>query len=140
MLAYFVGSAVISLLRLIRAPVLRGLTHKFFFNYTISLVVLQLIFYIGMFFAGNSIFIAAWKPQQECNPDSFNPTMLLAIMGTIMTYYWFILAGLVQLVLFVLILSSVWDGIMYVSQGMQRGFSLGNLLECLLRLVGEGEI
>ena len=66
--------------------------------------------------------------------------MLLAIMGTIMTYYWFILAGLVQLVLFVLILSSVWDGIMYVSQGMQRGFSLGNLLECLLRLVGEGEI
>ena len=62
LLTYFLGSGTLSLLRLLRAPVLRGLTHSFYFYFAISLVVLQLLFYIGMFFVGNSVFIAAWKP------------------------------------------------------------------------------
>ena len=66
--------------------------------------------------------------------------MLLAIMGIIMTFYWFIVVALVQLILFVLILWSLWDGIMHASQRMQRGFTMSNLVKLLMRAVGEGEL
>jgi len=121
LLTYFTGSAIFSLLRYLRAPVLRGLSHKVYFNYTISIVLVQLLFQIAMFCMGNGTFTEAWKPERECEapgtPDElrFNPTIYLFIMGAIMAFYWFIVAILLQLVLFLLILWSLWDGIMQAS-------------------------
>ena len=125
LLKYFTGSAIFSLLRLLKVPVLRGLSHKFYFNYTLSLVIIQFLFFTTMFFLGNSVFIGAWKPDTACEPmmtdldlaekKRFNPIMLLAIMGAIMSFYWFIVIGILQLLLFVLILWSLWDGILHVS-------------------------
>ena len=125
LLTYFTGSAVFSLLRLIRAPVLRGLNHKVYFNYTISLIVFQLLFYVTMFFMGNGTFIRALSPDQVCQASypsqeeaekmRYNPVMLLVVMGAIMSFYWFIVIVIVQLIIFLLLLWSLWDGIAQIS-------------------------
>lgn len=150
LLTYFTGSGIFALLRLLRAPILRGLNHKTYFNYTISLIVLQLLFYIAMFFMGNGTFIAAWKPEIQCEAEQsdpvlaeknrYNPIMLLAIMGVIMSFYWFIVIVLLQLIIFVLILWSLWDGVMHASERLQKGFTVSNLVELLMRAMGEGEL
>lgn len=146
LLTYFVGTAVFTLLRFLRAPVLRGLNHKVFFNYSISLLILQLLFYTTMFFTGNDTFVQAWKPQVECEApgtpeqDSFDPTIFLLIMGSIMAFYWLIVAILVQLVLFLLTLWSLWGGIMHATQGLQGEWSMSGMIEFLMRAIGEGEI
>ena len=66
--------------------------------------------------------------------------MLLAIMGVIMSFYWFIVIVLLQLVIFVLILWSLWDGVMHASERLQKGFTVSNLVELLMRAIGEGEL
>ena len=57
LLVYFVGFACFSLLRILRVPVLRGLTHNIFFQYSLTVTVLQIVFFAVWFFYGNSVFL-----------------------------------------------------------------------------------
>ena len=62
LLTYFLVFGFFSILRLIRVPVLRGLTHSFYFNYTLLITVTQIIFLTAWFFYGNAVFLAARNP------------------------------------------------------------------------------
>lgn len=62
LLTYFLVFGFFSLLRLMRVPVLRGLTHSFYFNYTLLITALQIIFLTAWFFYGNAVFLAARNP------------------------------------------------------------------------------
>ena len=62
LLTYFLVFGFFSILRLIRVPVLRGLTHSFYFNYTLLITVMQIIFLTAWFFYGNAVFLAARNP------------------------------------------------------------------------------
>ena len=61
-------------------------------------------------------------------------------MGLIMLIHWFIFIALVQLLLFTLILWSLWDGVVHATKKMHQGFSVSSLVHMLIEAVGEGEL
>ena len=61
-------------------------------------------------------------------------------MGTLMLVHWFIFIALVQLLLFTLMLWSLWDGVVHATKRMQQGFSVSSLIELLMEAIGEGEL
>ena len=63
LLIYFVGFAFFSILRVLRVPVLRGLSHTVYFNYTLVLTLLQIIFFSVWFFYGNAVFLKSINPS-----------------------------------------------------------------------------
>ena len=61
-------------------------------------------------------------------------------MGLLMLFHWFVLIAIVQLILFTLMLWSLWDGVVHATKRMQQGFSVSSLLELLMEAIGEGEL
>lgn len=61
-------------------------------------------------------------------------------MGIIMLVHWFIFIAVVQLLVFVLILWSLWDGVVHATKRMQKGFSMTSLVELFMEAIGEGEL
>lgn len=111
-----------------RVPVLRGLTHTFYFNYTLLITLMQVIFLAVWFFYGNAVFMKSLNPGLECDAtyedaaiagqQHFNPKVLQLLMGLIMLIHWFIFIALVQLLLFTLMLWSLWDGVVHATKRM----------------------
>lgn len=105
LLTYFLCFGFFSLLRVFRVPVLRGLTHNFYFNYTLLITALQVAFFAVWFFYGNAVFLKSMKPGTECDAVytdpalaeqmKFNPSMMQAVMGIIMLVHWFIFIAVV---------------------------------------------
>ena len=58
----------------------------------------------------------------------------------LMLFHWFIFIAFIQLVLFTLILWSLWDGVVHAVKRMQHGFSMSSLLELFMEAIGEGEL
>ena len=67
LLTYFAGFGFFSVLRVLRVPVLRGLTHSFYFNYTLLITLMQIVFFAVWFFYGNAVFMKSINPSQECD-------------------------------------------------------------------------
>ena len=61
LLTYFLGIGLFSILRILRVPVLRGLTHTLYFNYTLLITVLQVAFFAVWFIYGNPVLISAMR-------------------------------------------------------------------------------
>ena len=57
-----------------------------------------------------------------------------------MLIHWFIFIAVVQLLLFVLILWSVWDGVVHAANKMKEGFSMSRVIELFFEAIGEGEL
>lgn len=57
-----------------------------------------------------------------------------------MLVHWFIFIAVVQLLVFVLILWSLWDGVVHATKRMQKGFSMTSLVELFMEAIGEGEL
>jgi len=66
LLVFFLSFLFFAVLRLLRAPVLRGLTHNFYFNYIIVLFCVQILFFVVWFFYGNSVFFRSIR-RDNCN-------------------------------------------------------------------------
>ena len=66
--------------------------------------------------------------------------MLQIIMGTIMLFHWFIFIAIIQLILFSLILWTLWDGVAHAAKKMQQGFSMARVVELFFEAMGEGEL
>ena len=131
-------------------PVLRGLTHSFYFNYTLLITALQVLFLTAWFFYGNAVFLAARNPQGQCDayatdPDvaenkRFDPIVLQVVMGLLLLVHWFIFIAIIQLLLFTIMLYSLWEGVIHATKKMQQGFSMSSLVELVLEAMGEGEL
>ena len=67
LLIYFVGFAFFSILRVLRVPVLRGLSHSVYFNYTLFVTFIQIIFFSVWFFYGNAVFLKSINPSGQCD-------------------------------------------------------------------------
>ena len=150
-LVFFLGFAFFSVLRILRVPILRGLTHNFFFQYSLFVTVAQIVFFASWFFYGNSVFLrstnmtadqcdAEFSDPLEAAQQHYNPIMLQIIMGTIMLFHWFIFIAIIQLILFSLILWTLWDGVAHAAKKMQQGFSMARVVELFFEAMGEGEL
>lgn len=105
LLTYFLAFGFFSILRVIRVPVLRGLTHQFYFNYTLLITVLQILFFTSWFFYGNAVFLAARNPQGVCDATAsdpnvaeqrrFDPTVLMVVTGLLLLVHWFIFIAII---------------------------------------------
>jgi len=149
LLTYFTGFLFFSVLRVMRVPVLRGLTHTLYFNYVLVVICLQILFFSVWFFYGNGVFFksinltecdATYASAVLTDQHRFNPIVLQAVMGTLMLIHWFILIAFVQLLLFTLILWSLWDGVIHATKRMRQGFSIMSLLELFMEAIGDGEV
>ena len=90
------------------------------------------------------------SPSQDCdatyadsaiaNQQSFNPKVLQVVMGLLMLIHWFVFIAILQLILFTLMLWSLWDGVVHATKRMQQGFSVSSLIELLMEAIGEGEL
>ena len=65
LLTYFMGIGLFSLWRILRVPVLRGLTHTLYFNYTLLITVLQVVFFAVWFIYGNPVLISAMRQSED---------------------------------------------------------------------------
>lgn len=149
LLSVFLASVFFSFLRLVRVPVLRGLTHNFYFSYVMIVSFVQVCFYAGWFFYGNAVFFKSLN-RTDCDAiyadaaltaqQHFNPIYFHIIMGALLLVGWFILIALIQLLLFTLMLWSLWDGVVHATQRMQRGFSFSSMIELFMQAAGEGEL
>ena len=111
---------------------------------------MQIVFFAVWFFYGNAVFMKTINPSQECDAvyedaaiagqQKFNPKVLQVVMGALMLIHWFIFIALVQLLLFTLMLWSLWDGVVHATSKMQQGFSVTSLIEILIQAIGEGEL
>lgn len=150
LLTYFVAFGFFAVLRLLRVPVLRGLSHTVYFNYILIVFLMQVVFFSIWFFYGNAVFLNANNPEGICNATSsdaalaeqmtFNPNAMKAVLGLLMLVHWFIGIALIQLVLFTLMLYSLWDGVVHATKRMQQGFSAASLFELFMEAAGEGEL
>ena len=150
LLTYFAGFGFFSVLRVLRVPVLRGLTHSFYFNYTLLITLLQIVFFAVWFFYGNAVFMGSINPSQECDAiyedaaiagqQRFNPKVMQVVMGALMLIHWFIAIAIVQIIVFTLMLWSLWDGVVHATKRMQQGFSVTSLISILMEAIGEGEL
>ena len=61
-------------------------------------------------------------------------------MAIILLIHWFILIAIVQVLLFVLMLWTLWDNVVHATTRMRQGFSVVRLLELLMEAIGEGEV
>lgn len=61
-------------------------------------------------------------------------------MGALLLVGWFVLIAVIQLLLFTLMLWSLWDGVVHATQRMQRGFSFSSMVELFMQAIGEGEL
>jgi len=128
LLIYFLAFFFFSVCRLIRVPVLRGLTHSFYFNYTLLITALQIIFLTGWFFYGNAVYLAARNPKGECDATfsdadvaenrRFDPIVLQVVMGLLLLVHWFIFIAIIQLLLFTIMLYSLWEGVIHATKKM----------------------
>ena len=69
------------------------------------------------------------NPGEECDAvytdaavasqQKFNPKVLQSVMGILMLVHWFIFIAFVQLLLFTLMLWSLWDGVVHATKRMQ---------------------
>ena len=57
-----------------------------------------------------------------------------------MLFHWFIFIAFIQLILFTLILWSLWDGVVHAVKRMQHGFSMSSLLQLFMEAIGDGEL
>ncbi len=150
LLLYFVGFGFFSIMRILRVPILRGLSHTTYFNYTLFIYLLQAIFFSVWFVYGNAVFLKANNPEGMCNATAsnvalaeqtnFNPLMLKVMLGLLMLFHWFITIAIIQLILFTLMLYSLWDGVVHATKKMQQGFSASSLFELFMEAAGEGEL
>ena len=62
------------------------------------------------------------------------------VMGLILLVHWFIFIAIIQLLIFTVMLYSLWEGVIHATKKMQQGFSLASLVELLLEAMGEGEL
>lgn len=70
----------------------------------------------------------------------FDPMMLQIVMGLLLLAHWFILIAIIQLLLFTIMLYSLWEGVIHATKKMQQGFSMASLVELILEAMGEGEL
>lgn len=70
----------------------------------------------------------------------FDPMMLQIVMGLLLLVHWFILIAIIQLLLFTIMLYSLWEGVIHATKKMQQGFSMASLVELILEAMGEGEL
>ena len=111
---------------------------------------MQIIFFSVWFFYGNAVYMKSLNPGMECNAvyadaaiaaqQAFSPKVLQAVMGILMLFHWFVFIAFVQLLLFTLMLWSLWDGVVHATKRMQQGFSISSLIELLMEAIGEGEL
>ena len=105
LLLYFVGFGLFSIMRILRVPILRGLSHTTYFNYTLFIYLLQAIFFSVWFVYGNAVFLKANNPEGMCNATAsnvalaeqtnFNPLMLKVMLGLLMLFHWFITIAII---------------------------------------------
>jgi len=109
-------------------PVLRGLPHGLYFNYTLLITLMQVVFFAVWFFYGNAVFMKSLSPTMECDAvyedeaitgqQHFNPKVLQVLMGLLMLFHWFVFIAIVQLLIFTLMLWSLWDGVVHATKRM----------------------
>ena len=90
------------------------------------------------------------NPSQECDAiyedaaiagqQRFNPKVMQVVMGALMLIHWFIAIAIVQIIVFTLMLWSLWDGVVHATKRMQQGFSVTSLVSILMEAIGEGEL
>ena len=105
-MTFFLGFSLFAILRILRVPVLRGLTHTFYFNYTLLITACQIIFFAVWFVYGNPVLISSMRQSEEAcvaaysDPAvkeqlKFNPSIMLSIMGLVMLVHWFVFIAVV---------------------------------------------
>ena len=145
LVAYILMMVFFSLLKLVRIPILRSNRYHVYFWYVLFTSALFLAANVVIFVRGNFAFFgtvtdSACMSLPHDGKTGYNNSMMFALTGLILGFDWLALLGLIQLILFLLMLWALWNGIFKAATKMQEKFSVRGLIETICETIGEGQL